>query len=173
MFFRKGTAADIPAVAEIYDHIHRKEQNGEVTIGWDPAIYPVRSTAEEALERGDLYVCEEDGQLLAAGIINKLQVDVYAGANWAFQAEDDDVLVLHTLVVDPDTGKKGVGTAFAGFYEEQARELGCKVLRIDTNVKNTIARSLYKKLGYREADIVHCTFNGLRSIDLVLLEKKL
>ena len=42
---------------------------------------------------------------------------------------------------------------------------------MDTNEKNTRARSLYAKLGYNEADIVGCTFNGIRGINLVCLEK--
>ena len=33
--------------------------------------------------------------------------------------------------------------------------------------------SLYKKLGYTEAGIVPCTFNGLEGVELVCLEKKL
>lgn len=52
-------------------------------------------------------------------------------------------------------------------------ENGCKYLRMDTNEKNTNARRLYKKLGYREADILPCTFNGIEGVRLVCLEKML
>lgn len=47
------------------------------------------------------------------------------------------------------------------------------MLRIDTNAINSAARRLYAKLGYREADIVLCVFNGIPNVNLVLLEKKL
>lgn len=43
---------------------------------------------------------------------------------------------------------------------------------MDTNQKNTAARALYKKLGYREVDIRLCGFNGIPGVNLVLLEKK-
>ena len=43
----------------------------------------------------------------------------------------------------------------------------------DTNARNMRARALYQKLGYREADIVPCVFNGLEGVQLVLLEKQL
>lgn len=36
---------------------------------------------------------------------------------------------------------------------------------------NTGARKLYKKLGYTEADIVSCVFNGIEGVQLVCLEK--
>lgn len=171
--FRKAQISDLDAVEAIYDKIHAKEDAGLLTTGWVTGIYPLRKDAENALAREDLYVYEEAGSVLAAGIINKLQVDVYAGAPWLYPAPDDRVLVLHTLTVDPDTAGRGIGRAFAQFYEQIAREADCGVLRIDTNERNAAARHLYKSLGFREADIVPCTFNGIRSIHLVLLEKKL
>ena len=52
-----------------------------------------------------------------------------------------------------------------------AVENGCPYLRIDTNELNANARSLYRKLGYKEVGIFPCEFNGLDKINLVLLEK--
>ncbi len=42
---------------------------------------------------------------------------------------------------------------------------------MDTNVKNQAARRLYAQLGYREAGIVDCNFNGMPGIKRVYLEK--
>jgi GNAT superfamily N-acetyltransferase len=64
---------------------------------------------------------------------------------------------------------KGYGKSFAAFYEEYAREHGC----IDTNVRNTRARHLYQKLGYKEEGIVGCVFNGIPDVQLVCMEKYL
>lgn len=57
------------------------------------------------------------------------------------------------------------------FFEQYAREHGCPELRIDTNAKNANARRLYAYLGYREAGIAPCTFNGIDGVALVCLEK--
>ena len=111
--------------------------------------------------------------MAASGIINQRQVDVYADGNWLYPAEDREVMVLHTLTVDPDLSGRGIGRALAQFYEDCARQAGCTVLRIDTNERNIAARHLYASLGYREADIVPCDFNRIPKIHLVLLEKKL
>ena len=171
--FRKATAADLDAIENIYNKIHDAEERGAFTTGWISRVYPVRATAEAALGRDDLYVLEEDGAILAAGVINQLQVDVYAGAPWEFEAEDQEVCVFHTLTVDPDLRGKGIGTRFMGFYEQTALQMGCRELRIDTNTRNSNARRLYKKLGYREIDIVPTVFNGIPGVNLVLLEKHL
>lgn len=42
-------------------------------IGWITGIYPIRQDAQDALDRGDLYVCELDGRVAASGIINQRQ----------------------------------------------------------------------------------------------------
>ena len=174
-FFRKATKDDLPAVAAIYDKIITAEENGEMTVGWVRDVYPTLQTASDAADRGELYVCEHDGKVAASGIVNQTQVDVYAKASWkeTAGAPDKEVCVLHTLTVSPDISVRGCGTAFVRFYENFAASHGCKYLRIDTNELNTRARSLYAKLGYGEADTVHCTFNKIRGIDLVCLEKKL
>ena len=169
--FRKATAADIPAITAIYDHTHDLEERGETTIGWVRGVYPTEATACEALTAGDLFVMEDSGAIVAAARINQVQVDCYARAHWSFSAAPEQVMVLHTLVVEPAWKGHGYGRQFVAFYEDYARAHGCPYLRMDTNRKNAAARQLYAHLGYREADIVHCDFNAIRSIDLVCLEK--
>ena len=69
--------------------------------------------------------------------------------------------------------RRGYGKRFVNFYEEFARQKGCRFLRMDTNQINTVARKLYNKLGYKEVGIVPCKFNGIEDVQLVCLEKKL
>jgi len=202
MKFRKATAADIDAIAEIYRKTHDAEEAGLTTIGWIRSIYPTRDTAKAALERGDLFVCElcgeealcgaasnnqisakpgaaanspddADSVIVASAIINQLQVDVYADVEWEFQAKDEEVSVLHTLVVDPKYRHAGAGRAFVEYWEKLAAASGCPELRMDTNARNSIARAFYAKLSYKEVGIVPTVFNGIPGVDLVMLEKHL
>lgn len=170
---RKAVPGDIPAVAAIYSRIHDREEQGLTTIGWIRSIYPTEATAKEALLQNELFVMEENGTLVAAAKINREQVPEYALAAWEHPAQDQEVMVLHTLVVDPLESGHGYGTKFVAFYEQYALENGCPFLRMDTNEKNSTARALYKKLGYREVGIVPCDFNGIPGVRLVCLEKKL
>lgn len=171
MIIRKATEADIDAVEKLYDVIHTAEEAGQQTIGWIRGIYPVREIAERAFDRGELYVLEDDGEIHGTGIINNTQDASYANGNWAGEAPDDEVCVLHTLVIDPACSGRGYGKAFVAFYENYAMETGCTELRFDTNERNSVARAMYKKLGYTEVGIVKTDFNGLDQINLVLLEK--
>ena len=170
---RKAAAEDLPPVEKLYEEIHAAEASGALTTGWLRGVYPTRATAEAGLRRDDLFVLEEASQILGAGFINRLQVDVYAGAPWEYAASDAEVCVLHTLVISPAAAKRGLGSRFVRFYEDYARSHGCPELRIDTNARNTAARRLYAKLGYREIAVVRTVFNGIPDVNLVLLEKHL
>ena len=169
---RKATAADIPAVAAIYDALLDREEQGLLTTGWTRGVYPTEQTARNALDAGTLYVLEDEGRVTAAAKIDQHQMEQYAQCAWRNDAPPEQVLVLHTLVVDPAVKGKGYGTAFVAFYERLARDTGRPYLRIDTNARNTPARALYRKLGYTEAGIVAGTFNGIPGVQLVCLEKK-
>jgi len=171
--FRKATVEDLDGVETIYNHIHDMEEAGVFTTGWERGVYPVRETAEKALSRGDLYVCESDGKILASAILNNLQDEYYKECNWLYEAEDKDVSVLHTLVVEPSLGKQNIGTEFVKYWENLAKEEGYKVLRMDTNVRNKIARHFYATKGYREVGTVQTVFNGIPGLELVMMEKKL
>lgn len=76
-------------------------------------------------------------------------------------------------VVDPAARGQGLARLFISFYEEEARRRGCPNLRIDTNLTNIPARTLYKSLGFREAAVITSEFNGIAGTSLVLLEKRL
>ena len=170
---RAAQSEDLPAVARIYDEIHDAEAAGRCVTGWLRGVYPTAATAEAAFQRGDLFVLEARGVVRGAAIINRLQVDVYAGAPWQHAAPDDAVCVLHTLVISPAAGGRGLGRRFVRFYENYAATHGCDELRMDTNARNARARALYAALGYREIAVVPTVFNGIPGVELVLLEKHL
>ena len=171
MKIRKAIKNDIDSAERIYESIHDEEEKGLTTIGWIRNIYPTRKTAEDALERKDLFVMEDEGKIVAIAVINQIPVSEYKYATWKHSVKDNEIMVLHTLAVDPYQKSKGYGKAFVAFYENYARLHHCNALHMDTNVRNLKARNLYKKLGYEEVSIVKCIFNGIPDVQLVCLEK--
>ena len=159
------------AIVSLYDEIHCAEEAGQISTGWKRGIYPSRQSAMAALERDDLFVLEEGGRIIGSGIINQIQVDVYAGAPWKNDVPDDQVCVLHTLMICPSFTGKGNARKFLEFYEEYARQTGCRELRIDTNAINSAARAMYHRHGYEEIDIVPTVFNGIPGIKNITFQE--
>ena len=168
---RKAMEKDLAAVNAIYQGIHDREEKGETATGWKREVYPTEETARRALFHDELFVMEEEGQIVATARINQEQEEAYSQVNYWYPAAEEQVLVLHTLVVAPWAAGHGYGQRFVAYYEELARHLGCTALRMDTNARNLPARRIYQRLGYREAGIVPCNFQGLGDVELVCLEK--
>ena len=173
MGVRKAQKTDIDCIEKIYDRVHDAEEKGLSTVGWIRNVYPTRKTAEDALNRGDLFVMTDGDRIVAVAVINQIQVSEYKDAAWKQDASNEEVMVLHGLAVDPLEKGKGLGRAFVAFYENYAKQHGCPALRMDTNVTNARARKLYQSLGYEEIGIVSSIFNGIPNVKLVCLEKYL
>ena len=170
---RKATWSDLDAVEQLYNELHDTKEAGLIPVIWKRGVYPTRETASSALERDDLFVLEESGRIIGSAIINQIQYDFYADAPWKYEAPDDQVCVLHTLMISPAEFGKGYAGTFLDFYEKFAREHGCPELRMDTNARNIPARTMYGKRGYEEIGTVPTVFNGIPGTNLVLLEKHL
>ena len=171
---RKAVMTDAPRIAEIYEAIHTEEEQGNAFIGWQRGIYPTLATAELGISEGDMFVlADEADRIVAAARLNQQQCPQYAEADWHYSAEDDEVMVMHTLVVDPAEQGKHCGAEMLLFYEDYAKRSGCRYLRIDTNERNKTARAFYGKYGYTEVGTVMGEFNGMPDIPLVCMEKKI
>lgn len=168
---RKATLKDLYQIENIYNLTHSIEEKGLTSIGWKRNIYPTRITAEDSINRDDMFVYEKDGQVVACAVINKIQVPEYINAEWQYLVPDDKITVLHTLVVSPDFKGQNIGKEMIDFYEYYAYQTNSPYLRMDTNSTNIFAREFYSKLGYKEVGIVDCNFNGIGNIHLVCLEK--
>ena len=167
--FRPAVASDVPPIAAIYEKILAAPN----PTGWEAGVYPTAEPAADAIACGDMFVLCQENRVLAAARLNSEELDVYAETPWQDTAAPGNVLVIHTLVVDPAARGQGLARLFISFYEEEARRRGCPNLRIDTNLTNIPARTLYKSLGFREAAVITSEFNGIAGTSLVLLEKRL
>lgn len=169
---RKATAADLDSVAEIYDEILDAEADGVSYTNWRKGLYPTKATAQEAFQKGTLYVMEEEGVIGCANL-NQIQPVEYAEIPWETEASDAEVLVLHTLCIKPCCSGRGKAREFVGFAEKLAGELGCKAIRLDTYEGNVPTVTMYPKLGYRLAGKTMFHFENVIWEQLNCYEKRI
>ena len=113
---RRARAEDVDATARIYEALMDREEAGQGATNWKRGVYPTRETARRAQEAGWLYVKEDGaGGICASMILNHEQPPCYRDADWQVAAAPENVLVLHTLCVDPARALyAGLGFRLAG-----------------------------------------------------------
>lgn len=168
---RKAVSKDIDAVEESYRELLLYEKENGTDSNWVLDLYPVRATAEAALNEGTLYVAEEGDIICGSAILNRYQPEGYKEGTWKYEAEN--VLVIHTLCIPPSKAGRGLGKAFIRFAAELAANNKCDVIRLDTWAGNKKAASLYTKMGFERAGGARVMLAGVIPEDQIFFEKKL
>ncbi len=167
---RKGTIEDIGAVEALYNELFDDEEQVKNWSNWQRGLYPTRATAEKSVGLGTMYVLEEAGKICASMIFNDVQGHFYADVDWLYPASSEEVRVIHTLCVAPSQKGKGYASEMLDFAKKQAKEEGCKVIRMDTYSGNEPAKALYGKRGFRIAGYVDTMLEGVIAEELAMLE---
>ena len=168
---RQAEEKDIPAIAQTYTALLTWEKEHGGQSNWVLDVYPTAAVPGEKVPRGEMFVLEEDGEVLASMVLNQEQLPEYAGIPWAYAADPEHVLVIHTLCVPPAKAGRGFGTRMIAFALSHARSMGCTVVRIDTYAHNQRAKALYLKNGFRLAGYADSLFMGVIPEELAFLER--
>ena len=155
---RPATAADLPALLELV-HAVVPLMHAAGNYQWT-SDYPNEAVFQKDIERQHLWVAEQGGMLVGVAALTQDQDAEYAQADWDAA---EPALVTHRLAVAPAAQGQGVAAALLGQAEHEARRLGLRTLRVDTNSENAATQRLFPKLGYRFAGEIGLAFRpGLR-----------
>lgn len=145
---RQAIFDDIDLIEDAYnEHFKHEIEHGAFTV-FKKGIYPTKKDAVKAISARSLFVYEENDNIAGSIILNKVQPIEYTKIDWGKVLRDDEVMVIHLLMVRPSMAGKGIASSLVKYAMELAKNSSCKVLRLDTGSQNTPAVSLYKKLGF-------------------------
>ena len=147
MIFRKAAKEEFYKIRSLYWNLIDREQDDPSFPHWKKGIHPSDEMIQDSIDKGNLYVLVDDGEIVACVIANDEKVEGYADAPW--QIDSDDVIVLHVLAVHPNHRGKGLARKLVENVIEQERKAGKKALRLDVIKNNTTAEKLYQKLDFR------------------------
>ena len=140
---RPATAANLPAIYEIYrTAIDAMNKNGIPQ--WDE-IYPSPAILEADLRRGELYVADSQGIVLASVVMNEQCDPAYDDATWEYGGP---YVIVHRLCVSPAAQGRGVGRWLMSAVEAWACARGYRAIRLDAFSLNPHALRMYTGLGY-------------------------
>ena len=130
--------------------------------------YPNREVIGLDIECGTLYVYIDNEAIAGIIVLDENQAEQYGEIRWS--QEQGRHLIMHRLAVHPEVQGKGIARKLTAFAEEHAVNCGYSSIRLDTYMKNTIALSLYPRLGYERRGEV--SFPG-RTANFPVFEKVL
>ncbi|MCI1740982.1 MAG: GNAT family N-acetyltransferase [Prevotella sp.] len=147
---RKGKKEDTVSIMNIIkaatldmelNHIHQ----------WDD-IYPDEKVIIEDIDKGDLYVYEDDGIINALIVLNKDQAEEYRNIDWKYTSGKQ--LVIHRLCVDPKAQGHGIARKLLKYTDNFATRNRYNAIRLDAFPPNERAIKLYEKNGYTKVGSV-------------------
>lgn len=165
MEIRKCGEADIRSLGNFYDHVVEHLCQGINYPKWTYKVYPSEQSVREKARAGEQFLCQEQGKIVGAFVLNDDPAGVYENARWSKPLHQGEYLVCHTLAIAPEEQGKGLGRQIVGFCVDYAKAHGYRGIRLDVVPENTPARRLYEGCGFRyvgDADLER----GLEEIPL-------
>lgn len=149
--FRLAEAGEADEIFALYTEAARAgRENG--TSHWNDD-YPNREILADDLERGNLFVLEDDGRIIATVTMESVDEAEADGEpavpppSWT----DCRACELSRLCVSPALQGRHIGERVMRLVSAQARREGYESTRHFASVVNPAARRLYERMGYRFA----------------------
>ncbi|APY07603.1 hypothetical protein BWZ20_04505 [Winogradskyella sp. J14-2] len=140
----KGTLADLDVLFQMYNKAKDGLENDQI-YQWTNN-YPKSSIIKNDIESKVLYVLKNNDRIIGAINISELQEPEYKTIDWQFN--DAKVLVIHRLVVHPNSQNKGFAKLLMDFAEAFGRQNNYTSIRLDAYTQNKPVVTFYKNRDY-------------------------
>ena len=168
---RIANMADANSIQEVLEdakELFRKDGSDQ----WqDLDNYPNIETTKIDISKGQMYLFEEDNQILGCIVLSKeveKAYDVIYNGSWLL---NDKYYVIHRLSVRNNYYGKGIAKALINYVIELTKEDNIKSIKVDTKKENIRMLSLLEKLGFRRVGIIHLLRKDVLDKERVALEK--
>ncbi len=115
--------------------------------------YPNLAAFQKDLDREELFVLEEQKDILGAVVVSDFMDAVYEPIQWKTPTRKN--IYIHRLCVHPEHQGKGLAQKLMAFAEGKAQQEGYASVRLDTFSLNKRNVSFYTKRGYTQLGDVY------------------
>lgn len=142
--YRLGRFEDIEAITILIQEAIKEMEKHNI-YQWDE-IYPSVEDFKDDIEKGSLFVAEQNEKIIALYVISDEADEAYNYAEWKYPKETS--FVLHRFCVSPSVQNRGIGKKVLMKIESQIKNRGYDSIRLDVFTKNPYAQRLYRNNGY-------------------------
>ena len=142
---RKATPSDLDSIKQLTEACAVAMQQRNI-FQWNEH-YPSRERLEKDIELQELYVLEEEEELLGIVALTPTMDDEYVPIKWLTPGGNN--IYVHRLATHPAIWGSGYGQELMDFAEDFARENNYQSVRLDTFSLNRRNQRFYESRGYK------------------------
>lgn len=153
MNFRKSVKSDMPEIMKIIKQAqdYFKDQG----INQWQNNYPNEEVISNDILRGDSYILENNGTVVATTVISfekeKNYNTIYNG-KWI---TNEEYAVIHRIAVDNNSKGLGVSHFLINYAKKLCMQRGVNSIKVDTHHENIPMRKLLQSSGFKYCGIIH------------------
>lgn len=167
----KAVSNDYPAVREFYYALTDEMEQAEFTPGWIRDIYPTQEYLKDSIRKGELYIGRCGEEIAACMVVNHDYNEAYRQVKWSVEAEDSEVLMIHTLGVRRKFSGRGLAKQLVQEVIDMAENSGIRTIRLDVLKGNLPAEKVYLKMGFRYVDTLPMYYEDTGITDYKAFER--
>lgn len=127
---RRAQAEDASAIENLYRQLNNLSE---------PSVLPERITEIADSDTNFLFVCDDEGEIIATALICLCQDVMYQRQPFA---------VVENFVVSTDYQREGIGKSLIDYIEDFCLQKDCSKIMLQTQSENRSARDFYTAMGY-------------------------
>lgn len=142
---RKATATDLDSIKSLTEACATAMRENGI-FQWNE-YYPSREKLRQDIEREELFVLQEEEEILGIVVLTPEMDEEYVPIKWL--APGGNNLYIHRLATRPSVWGSGYGQKLMDFAENLAVSQGYQSVRLDTFSQNRRNQRFYERRGYK------------------------
>lgn len=150
---KKANISEAEHILEFYRNVINSIRGSEFNPKWNES-YPNLEYIKANIEKGKLYICTKDNEIIACVVLNNRFDPEYEDINWSVDANPNEIIVIHTFAIASDFAGKGIGKEIFGQIKTYGLKNNKKTIRVDIINGNDGAQKVFRKFGFEYVDSV-------------------
>lgn len=168
-----ATLDTLEEVCQFYKNVCDGIADDEFGPAWQWGIHPSREMLVDYVKNGKVLVGHIGDQVAGVGAVKFGDDDNYQGADWKYQAKNEDIAVIHIYAINKDFRGQRVSSEMLQAMLKNIKNDGFKVVHLDAIRDNLPAVKLYMKNGFefvedRDVNLPHFGVYTLRVMECQL-----
>ena len=165
--------SDIAEIVELYRLVIDEVNKTDIRLGWNIEEYPSEEFVIQAVSDGQMVIQRQNGQLVAAAVVNHTVNDEYDEIAWQVSGPKRALATIHALAVHPACRGGKVSGRMLADIEDYCRQQGDKAIHLDVIDTNVPAYKLYLRNGYTEAACISMFYSVVGTRQFWMMERVL